>query len=338
VRSRGCAVRAAALLAAALLVSGCIVLPIPTPEHGRVAGTGEVPLDASFPPGETTREEVLLRLGQPAAVLCGERVLAYHWAVAHGWVLVATGYGYTGVGAVFPIPKSYLVVFRFDDAGRLVRSDREGDLFNVEPDLAPWVPPGCPTPAPQADPKRDDQMAETAFADVDFATGVPAPALAGPPRRVRLDAFEDARSEEDPNRFAAPRFALYTGLWTYRRVADLARAAVAAPWWSAGHALVDGDAPLALTGRVARTHLDLDLRSPLWWRGYEARASVEVVLEVRRAGERAPALVRSFTGRGRARGSSEAASAAAAAAAFADLARVVGSDASLGALLGEPAS
>jgi hypothetical protein len=324
---------AAALIAAALLGPGCIVLPIPAPEHGRVAGTGEVPPEASFPPGETTREEVLLRLGQPAAVLCDERVLAYQWTVAHGWVLVATGYGYAGAGAVFPIPKSYVAVFRFDDAGRLLRSDREGDLFAVEPDLAPWLPAGCAGPAPEAGPQRDEQLPETAFVDVDFAAPVAAPALAGPARRVSVQPFEDARADEDANRFAAARLGLYTGLWSYRRVSDLARAAVAAPWWSAGHALVDDAPELRLGGRLVRTHLDLDLPVLRWWGGFEARASVEVAVEVRRADGAGPALARTWRGEGHARGSAEAASSGAAAAAFRDLARAVGEDAALRGLL-----
>lgn len=110
----------------AVALQGCVVLPIPTPEQGLIAGHGEITeVDAvGLEVGKTTREEVLLRFGEPSATLQDDRVFLYHWATARGvWFMIIL-YAPPPPGPVAPIPKDYLLLLEFDDSGRLRRFER----------------------------------------------------------------------------------------------------------------------------------------------------------------------------------------------------------------------
>jgi hypothetical protein len=79
------------LVTLALLGStGCLIWPFPT---GTIlAGRGRIRSEdqAAFAVGKTTREEVLLQLGTPAAHFEGERILTYAYVKGSGdaWVRV----------------------------------------------------------------------------------------------------------------------------------------------------------------------------------------------------------------------------------------------------------
>jgi outer membrane protein assembly factor BamE (lipoprotein component of BamABCDE complex) len=105
------------------LLNGCVI--IPTPEHGAgvTGGRGQIPqktLDL-IKPGVTTREDVLLLLGEPDIVDENETTFAYCWSVVEGylfWGVGAAGGGVApGAAGGGPIPKMYGVTIKFDRQG-----------------------------------------------------------------------------------------------------------------------------------------------------------------------------------------------------------------------------
>lgn len=117
---------------ALFLASGCMI--IPTPESGLLAGRGKIEkADIAFlKAGVTTREEVLLRFGEPDAVLQDQRILAYCWAVSVGYIIIHNA------GA--EIPKYYLFLLEFDDKGLLKRAEISASGWEtIESRLDKWV-------------------------------------------------------------------------------------------------------------------------------------------------------------------------------------------------------
>jgi len=108
-----------------LFSSACIV--IPTPEH-RIGG--RVPCDdekTTFIVKETTtKEEVLLKLGEPDLVLNRERIFVYRWEMVAAYFFVG-GYG-GGTGG--PIPRHHFLIIEFDDKNRVSRHELRGSVFS----------------------------------------------------------------------------------------------------------------------------------------------------------------------------------------------------------------
>jgi hypothetical protein len=289
----------AAVLLAALSLPGCLVLPVPTPEHGLVSGTGIVSEEETrlLEPGRTTRADVLLHFGQPALSRCQEQVLVYHWAVAHGWLIVAVGGPYAAAVVPIPIPKSYLVLFAFDADGRLAHVERGADLFAARPKPEPWLPADCaafPTPPPAPN-TLGDFLAAVPGGAIDASPPPPAPPirLAGAPRRVRVAPLADARTHGlEPNQLVDRRFETGPfGVWSYRRATDLVRAVVASSWLAAGHELDEAEADLVVEGRVDRLELDVDWS---WLGATERSVALELSLRVRSAGGAGRVLERRY--------------------------------------------
>ena len=112
--------------------NGCMI--IPTPESGLLAGRGKIEeADIAFlKVGVTTRENVLLRFGEPDAVLHDQRILAYYWAVSVGYIIVYNAGG--------EIPKYYLFILEFDDAGLLKQAEISASGWDtIEARLNKWV-------------------------------------------------------------------------------------------------------------------------------------------------------------------------------------------------------
>jgi hypothetical protein len=65
-----------------------------------------------------TREDVLLRLGEPDEVLEGGRVLVYRWTEARGFFAAASAYG---GGVAVPFPGHRALRLEFGPDARLVR-------------------------------------------------------------------------------------------------------------------------------------------------------------------------------------------------------------------------
>ena len=107
-----------------VVLQGCVVIPIPTSEHGLTSGRGEITEEAAvgLEMGKTTWEDVLLRFGEPSAILQDGRVFLYHWATIRGYML--WGILYTTGGGVMAISKDYVFLLEFDDSARLRRFER----------------------------------------------------------------------------------------------------------------------------------------------------------------------------------------------------------------------
>ena len=101
------------------LFNGCIVIPIPTPEHGAGAdgGRGRIPRETIdlIKPGITTREDVLLMLGGPDIVDENETTFAYCWSVVEGYYIA--GMPYPGPAEAGSLTKWYGVTVKFDRQG-----------------------------------------------------------------------------------------------------------------------------------------------------------------------------------------------------------------------------
>ena len=75
---------------------GCAIFP--TPEHDLLEGRGKIDeSDIAFlTVGKTTREDVLLRFGEPDLVLYDQRILIYRWSVIQGYIFAIGGYSAAG--------------------------------------------------------------------------------------------------------------------------------------------------------------------------------------------------------------------------------------------------
>ena len=108
-----------------LFSSACIV--IPTPEH-RIQG--RVPCDeekTTFMVKDTTsKEEVLLKLGEPDLVLNRERIFVYRWEMVAAYFFV----GGAGGGAGGPIQRTNFLIIEFDDMNRVNRHEVRGSVFS----------------------------------------------------------------------------------------------------------------------------------------------------------------------------------------------------------------
>lgn len=105
------------------LCVGCMIIPIPTREHtpAEYCTRGEIEAEAFdfVRVGSTSREEVLLKLGEPDAVREDERRFLYRWVTVHGYLAWGT---YGGGGDVAPIGvKRFDLLIEFDDQGVVKR-------------------------------------------------------------------------------------------------------------------------------------------------------------------------------------------------------------------------
>src|SRR5512137_136684 len=100
---------------------------IPTPEH-RIAG--RVPCDeekTTFIVKETTsKEEVLLKLGEPDLVLNRETIFVYRWELVAAYFVVG-GYG---AGAMGPIQRPHFLIIEFNDKNTISRHEIRASVFS----------------------------------------------------------------------------------------------------------------------------------------------------------------------------------------------------------------
>jgi outer membrane protein assembly factor BamE (lipoprotein component of BamABCDE complex) len=113
-------------LACVLICGCCGVLPIPTAKHTpkRYGTRGEIERRALLfvKAGSTTREDVLLNLGEPDLAWGDETYFAYRWITVNGYVVAWMGDGHTADGESFPIGKArHDLVIEFDEDGRVAR-------------------------------------------------------------------------------------------------------------------------------------------------------------------------------------------------------------------------
>jgi len=116
-----------ATVLAMTLATGCIIVPIPTP-HGKIMeGTQVQPSALIFlKPSQTTKEEVVNRLGQPTIIWRDENTLVYRWVQRKGILLWVAGGGAGGGsvgGGEIDITAEYAFLVKFDAADRFVISE-----------------------------------------------------------------------------------------------------------------------------------------------------------------------------------------------------------------------
>ena len=116
------------LLTFAGCLTGCLVIPTPHTDSGHARANVDRHTPEQFTPGRTTREEVIMALGEPDAVSRDELQLAYRSEkIVAFWVVGAYGSGKGGT-----IYKNRYHVFDFDPQGRFQCAKQTGQYSMVE--------------------------------------------------------------------------------------------------------------------------------------------------------------------------------------------------------------
>ena len=117
---------AAFLAGVVSLGAGCLVLPIPTNRVGEYSRQDIKPeVIEALAPGHATREEVLLRLGEPDEFRVDGSQYRYHWERVKWDIIWFVAAGNSGAGGDIPINKNHNLVINFDPAG--VVSERKAN-------------------------------------------------------------------------------------------------------------------------------------------------------------------------------------------------------------------
>lgn len=109
-----------ALLFGVFLFAGCF--PVPTIPHG-LGAVDKEDLE-SLRPGEVTRADVLLRLGEPSYRFEEDRFFMYGWTVTYGYVIIGTVAG-------FPVTAPHYLCLEFGSDSNLLRREQiTGSLYS----------------------------------------------------------------------------------------------------------------------------------------------------------------------------------------------------------------
>lgn len=114
------------LISLLIMAGGCIIIPIPHEASASPVSRGIVhDHDTAFAHhGSTTREEVILRLGQPDLAWRHEQVLLYGWSESTLGVFIAVAAPGGGAADYIEDYKPRYLIMEFDSAGRFQRLDR----------------------------------------------------------------------------------------------------------------------------------------------------------------------------------------------------------------------
>ena len=130
------------LLMLTLLMTGCVVVPIPANRPDPSVRTNITPETVNhLGAGDVSRTDVLLQLGEPDEVSLEERQFRYHterikWDVY--WLLAG---GYSATDGIIEVKRFYDLVLRFDDRGILVEGSwLDGWLPGKLREKARWAP------------------------------------------------------------------------------------------------------------------------------------------------------------------------------------------------------
>ena len=130
-------------LVLALGATGCLIIPTPHSDSGYARTNVVQRTQQQFVPGQTTRADVLVALGEPDAVSRDERQLAYRSEkMVALWMLGAASQGGGGAtgGTIY---KNRFYVFEFDAQGRFQTVEQTAQWGIVqggdEPLLSPPV-------------------------------------------------------------------------------------------------------------------------------------------------------------------------------------------------------
>ncbi|RMF21982.1 MAG: hypothetical protein D6760_08375 [Deltaproteobacteria bacterium] len=278
---------------ASLAIAGCVVVPVITPEHGLLAGHGAIEQAEAvrLEPGETTREDVLLRFGEPSASLDGDRVFVYHWQTALGYVLWLVGGPGQAAGGAAPIARDRVLLLEFGDDGILLR--RKLAKLPVGSSLSSSIDEWTPAESEKLEPMEAESKQEGGEGRAHEAVGRmvidPAPEEIRPARatrpmgaallRVRLETFTDQRGQKQ-SRLIGKRTAAF-GVVTHdvylaRLPADVVRDALAAGCRVAGHEVVEAASDVIVRGRIER----FEIETPVTLTHWNAVATIDVALDV----------------------------------------------------------
>lgn len=270
-------------------LQGCIVIPVP--EHGLTWGRGAITEadTALLELGKTTREEVLLRFGEPPAVLTcpGDpfgawnhtQIFIYNWTVIQGYWMT--------IGAAGAEENQYLFLTEFDEHGRLRRFERKeiGWFTSLAGSVDWWTAPyitrladitiACEQaegtrmiPVVTLEPVRSlPQQQDSALA-------------AAPSVRMKIVDFVNVRTGRDVGMIGhEPRVEHDWGydLYLSRPLNDVVRDAVVAQWKAAGHRLVEDNPDVTLVGHVMVFTVDR-LKNSFW--GVDVEGTLDVTLKV----------------------------------------------------------
>lgn len=262
---------------------GCGVFP--TPEHDLLEGRGKIDeSDIAFlTVGKTTREDVLLKFGEPDLVLYDQRILIYRWRVIQGYgfiLLYAIDYG--------PVSRDYLFMLEFDGEGRLKRFERYGDYASVEKAIDKWTPP-------------DSEKLYEIERNIILIRPIPTPnaktvTLDTESRSIRFRVGEFCDSRTSPHRGNLIGHKKYNPNWiiadvrTNRHAKDIVREAVTQQLQVMGHQLVTKDADVAMVGEIAEFGVTTSANSLTW----DAIGSLDVILEVQLVKGRDVRIIRRY--------------------------------------------
>jgi len=138
-----CGWRLALLLALAYCLTGCLIIPTPHADSGYARTNIGQHTPEQFVPGRTTREDIIVALGEPDAVSRDERQLAYRFEkVIALWIVAAASQGAGGV-AGGTIYKNHFYVFEFDPLGRFQTAKQTGQLSMVQGTHEPLLNPAA---------------------------------------------------------------------------------------------------------------------------------------------------------------------------------------------------
>ena len=104
------------LLTYACCLTGCLIIPAPSSDSGYARTNVDRHTPEQFTPGVTTRQDVIMALGEPDAVSWDECQLAYRSEKVVGLWMLFGGYAGGDAGTIY---KEQFYVFEFDPRGRL---------------------------------------------------------------------------------------------------------------------------------------------------------------------------------------------------------------------------
>ena len=256
-----------------VVLAGCAI--IPTPECGLLEGRGKIDKSdiAFLTVGKTTKEDVLLRFGEPDMIFHNQRVLIYHWQVIHGYYVWAAPYA--AVGDMGPISKDYSVMLEFDEQEHLKRFERNGSIWSDTLYRArKWTSSNGKKPHGQNGPPRRDifidpipsTCARTMTHDIKSR-----------PTRFRVGEFLDSRaSPQKVNFIGHIDFPYYVNIRTVRPADVMIRAAVTNQLQAMQNKLVSKNADVTIVGKI----LEFEVTTSWHYPKCVVSCALGVILEV----------------------------------------------------------
>lgn len=257
------------------MMSGCVVLPVPMPEHGLAAGRGEIAEQVveQFQTGQTMREEVLLTLGEPSVALMGDKIFIYHWQVINAYVIWAV---YGGNGDIEALTKDYLVMMEFDQEDKLQRVSRTSTkVFNpsMVSTIDDWTPPesekisGVNNKLLRSPPPLTINLMASPHSDAREVISIT-------PLRFNLKVI-DGRDEKHKFRLGEVVAAFNTKLYdiySSQAVTETIKKALVTQLLASGHQVVEEEPDINISVELQ----ELVISTPINWPSWDMQSSLQV--------------------------------------------------------------